>query len=182
MRQKYSNCLTSYKISNIKKNTIGNNLVTIDNDYPSSAKTTPRLVRKDGVLPTDENKSRTFAIMGLPSSLPILYFNKYSSHILPCHEIINNFSNLITSNPTINVITFPQKNRSKNPANKHTQVIYDNVDEDLYVFKSFGKSMKRSSHYISIPCSDLELLRDFHIGNDIDTTIRVNIINIIDDN
>ena len=94
----------------------------------------------------------------------------------------NNFSNPITSHPSINVITVPTKFRRKKSINTYTPVIYNDVDEDLYVFKSFGKSMKRSSHYIYIPCSDLELLRDFHIGNDIDTTIRVNIINIIDDN
>ena len=54
-----SNSLTSYKLSNIR-NTIRTNLVTIHNDYPSSARKTPRLVRNDGVLPPDEHKSEIF--------------------------------------------------------------------------------------------------------------------------
>ena len=104
----------------------------------------------------------------------------------------NNFSNPITSHPFLNFITVPLKFWRKKPVNTYTTVIYDGVDEDLYVFKSFGKSMKRSSHYTPRPRSDLilwgksvhelELLRDLHIENDVDTTIHHKIINIIHDN
>ena len=127
-----------------------------------------------------------------PFSLPRLDFNKYLSHILPCHQMNNNFSNPITSHPFLNFITVPLKFWRKKPVNTYTTVIYDGVDEDLYVFKSFGKSMKRSSHYTPRPRSDLilwgksvhelELLRDLHIENDVDTTIHHKIINIIHDN
>ena len=71
-------------------------------------------------------------------------------------------------------------------------MIYDDVNEDLYVFKSFGKSMIFWSHFTPRPRSDLilwdksvdepELLRDLHIGNDVDSAIRHKIINIIQDN
>ena len=186
-----SNNLTSYRISNII-NTIRKNLVTIDNYYPSSAKTAPRLVQNGRVLLPDEHKSRTFAKMRPSSSITHLYFDKYSSHIQPCHQMNNIFSNPITSHPSINVITVPSKFWRKKPVNTHTPLIYDDVDEDLYEFKTFGRSMKRSSHYTPRPSSDfilwdksvdeLEYLRDLHIGNDVDAAIHHKIVNIIHDN
>ena len=103
----------------------------------------------------------------------------------------NNFSNPITSHPSINVITVPTKFRRKKSINTYTPVIYNDVDEDLYVFKSFGKSMKLPSHHTPRPRSDLilyekyvdepELFRDLHIVNDVDVAIHHNIINIIHD-
>ena len=150
------NSLTSYKLRNVS-NTIRTNLVTIDNDCSPITNPTPRLVRNDGVLPPDEHKSRTFATIWPPCSLPHLDFNKYSSHILPYHQISNIFSNPITSLSSINVITVPLKIWRKKPVNEYTPIIYDDVDEDLYVFKSFGKIMKRSSHFTPHPRSDLIL-------------------------
>ena len=90
-----------------------------------------------------------------PSSLLHLDFHKYSSHILPCHQMNNNVSNPITSHPSINIITIPPKFLRKKHVNTYTPVIYDNVDKDLYVFKSFGKSMKRSLFYTPRPRFDL---------------------------
>ena len=126
------------------------------------------------------------------SSLPHLVFNKYSSHILPCHQIANIFSNPITSYPSINVITISPKIWRKKLVNEYTPIIYDDDEEDLYVFKSFGKGMKRSSHFTPRPRSYLilwdtlvdepEFLRDLHIGNDVNSTIRHKIINVIQDN
>ena len=90
------------------------------------------------------------------------------------------------------MITVSPKFWRKTPVNRYNAIIYDDVDEDLYVFKSFGKGVKRSPHYTSRPRSDfilwnksideLELLRDLHIGNNVDAAIRHNIINIIHDN
>ena len=68
-------------------NTNSDNLVTIDKHYLSSTKNTTSIVRNDGVLHPDTHNSRTFAITRTPSSLPNLYFNKYSSKILPCTQI-----------------------------------------------------------------------------------------------
>ena len=60
----------------------------------------------------------------------------------------------------------------------YNPVLYDHVDEDLYVFKSFGKSLKRSRHFTHRSRSELiiwnklideaELVRDLNIGQDID--------------
>ena len=60
------------------------------------------------------------------------------------------------------------------------------------MFKSLGKSIKRTQNVSHRPRSDLiiwdklidnaELVRDFHIGQDIDATIRQSIITIIQDN
>ena len=123
------------------RNSIRNNLVTIDKDYISSAKHTPRFVHYDGVLYPDEHKSRNLASMRSPSYIPnfVFFLNNYSSHILPCHQMNNIFSNPITSHPSINVITVPSKFWRKKPVNTYTPLIYDDVDEDLYEFKSFGK-------------------------------------------
>ena len=62
----------------------------------------------------------------------------------------------------------------KKPVNRYNAIIYDDVDEDLYVFKSFGKSMKHSPYYTSLPRSGLilwdksvdepENFRDLRIG------------------
>ena len=102
------------------------------------------------------------------------------------------FSNPITHNPSINVITIPPKFWRKKPTNSYKPIIYDDVDEDLYIFKSFGKSMKHSSHFTPRPHSDLilwdksvdepELLRDLLIGDDVDAAIHHKIVNIIQDN
>ena len=171
--EKGNNSLNSYKLSNIR-NTFRNNFVTVDNNYSSPASEPQRLVRNDGDLPPDKHNPRYFATLRQPSSLPNFNFNKYSSNILSCHQIKNTFSNSITSNPSINVITVLPKLWRKKPANSYKLIIYDDVNEDLYVFKSFGKSMKRSSHFIPRPRSDLilwnqsvdepELLRDLLIG------------------
>ena len=66
--------------------------------------------------------------------------------------------------------------------NNYNTMLYDDIDEDLYIFKYFGKSKKQSLHFTSRPCSDLiiwdnlvdepELVRDLKIGKDIDDSIR----------
>ena len=106
--EKGNNSLNSYKLSNIR-NIFRNNFVTIDNNYSSPASDRLRLVRNNTNLPPGKRKSRPFATLRLPSSLPIFDFNKYSSNILSCHQIKNTSSNPITSNPSINVITVPPK-------------------------------------------------------------------------
>ena len=189
--EKGNSSLNSYKLSNIK-NAFKNNFVTKDNNYSSPASETQRLVQKNGDLPPDKHKSRPFTTLQQPSSLPNFDFNKYSLNILSCHQINNNFSNPISSNPSINIITTLPKFWRKKLVNSYKPIIYDDVDEDLYVFKSFDKSMKRSSHFIPRPRSDLilwgksvdepELLRDLLIGDDADAAIRHKIINIIQDN
>ena len=121
--------------------------------------------------------------MRSPSSLPPLDFNNYSSHILPSHQINSNVPNPLTSHPSIKVITVSPKCWRKKLVNKYNPIIYDDIDDDLYVFKSFGKSMKRSFYYTFRPRSDLilwnkfvdkpEILQDLHIGNNVDTSLHV---------
>ena len=126
-------------------------------------------------------------------SLPDLDFNEYSAKILPWTRKNNNsFPNPLVPSSLINVITVPPKFWRKKPINKYNPVPYDDVDEDLYLFKSFGKSIKRTQKFSHRPRSDLiiwdklidntELVRDLHIGQDIDVTIRQSIITIIQDN
>ena len=84
------------------------------------------------------------------------------------------FLNPLTYHPSINVINVPPTFWRKKFVNKYNSIIYDDVDEDLYIFKSYDKSMKRSPHYTSRPRSDLilwdksvdepEILRGLHIG------------------
>ena len=189
--EKRNNSLTSYKLGNIR-NTLKNNLVTIDNNYSTPASVTPRFVQNDGDLPPNKRKSQPSTTLRQPSFLPNFDFNKYSSHILSCNLTTNTFPNPITSNPSINVITVPPKFWRKKPVNSYKPIIYDDVDDYLCVFKSFGRSMKHSSHFIPKPRSDLilwdnsvdepEILRDFLIDDDVDVDIRNKIINIIKDN
>ena len=74
----------------------------------------------------------------------------------------------------------------------YTPMLYDDIDEKLHIFKSFGKSIKSSLHFTIRPRSNFilwdklvdepELVKDLHIGNDIDPSIRQSIINIIQKN
>ena len=78
------------------------------------------------------------------------------------------------SHKDLHVITLPPRFWRKKAVKKYDPILYDDVDEDLYVFKSFGKSMTRTPHFVPRPHSDLilwdetidqpELQRDFHIG------------------
>ena len=76
--------------------------------------------------------------------------------------------------------------------NKYDQILYDNIDEDVYVIKSFGKSLKSLQHFVPRSQSDLvllnksidrpELLRNLHIGTYDDATLCLSILDIIHDN
>ena len=76
--------------------------------------------------------------------------------------------------------------------NKYESILYDDIDEVLYVFKSFGKSIKYLPHFLTRPRSDLiiwvksidqlELLRDLHIRKDVIDTLRQFILDIIHGN
>ena len=137
----------------------------------------------------NKHNPRLLPIKKTTSSLPSLDFNEYSEHILFCTQTRNNFSNSLCSSSAINVITVPPKIWKKKPENRYTPILYNNIDIKRYVFKSFGKSIKRSLHFNPCPRSDLifwdklvdkpELVRDIHIWNDIDPSIRQSIINII---
>ena len=116
------------------------------------------------------------------TSLPDLNFNEYSANILPCTQINNNFSNPLDHSSLINVITVPPKFWRKKPVNKYNPILYVDVDENLYVFKFFRKSIERSWSFTHRSRSDLiiwnklideaELVRYFHIEQDIDAYIR----------
>ena len=76
--------------------------------------------------------------------------------------------------------------------NNYKPIIYTDVDEDLYVLKQYGKSMKRSPTWKPRPRSDLilwdessslpELNRDLDIDVNMDPTLKQSILTIIKDN
>ena len=78
-------------------------------------------------------------------------------NILTCNPLRNILSNPFIPGSSINVITVPSKIWRKNAINKYDPILYDDVDEDLYVFKSFDKSMTRTPHFVPRPRSDLIL-------------------------
>ena len=91
----------------------------------------------------------------IDTSLPDLNFNEYSTNILPCTQKKNSFPNPFDPSSLINVITVPPKFWRKKPVNKYNPVRYDDVDEDLYVFKSFKKSIKRYRNFTHRPRLEL---------------------------
>ena len=117
-----------------------------------------------------------------PSILPRMDFNICSSNILPYTPLRNSLSNPLITWSSIIVITVPPKFWRKKAVNKYDPILYDDVDEVLYVFKSFGKSMTHTPHFVPRPRSNLilwnktidqpELQRDFHVGKDVDITLR----------
>ena len=161
-------------------NTNCNNFVTIDNNYSSRTVNNSRLVRYDGVFDPDKHQSTTSASYSTPAILPRMDFNIYSSNILTCTPLRNVLSNPLIPESFINVITFPTKFWRKKAINKYDPILYDDVDEDLYVFKSFGKSMTRTPHFVPRPRSNL-ILWDKTI-EDVDDTLRQSILDIIYDN
>ena len=80
-------------------------------------------------------------------------FNIYSSNTLTYSPIRNNLSNPLIPESSINSITIPLMFWIIKAVNKYDPILYDDVDDDLYVFKSFGKSMKLSPPFV--PCPDL---------------------------
>ena len=76
--------------------------------------------------------------------------------------------------------------------NKYKPIIYHDVDNDLYVLKSYGKAMTLSptgnldhvpiSFFRDSPSFTNELMRDFRLDCFIDTTIRQSVLGIITDN
>ena len=114
-------------------------------------------MRYDGVFDPDKHQSTTSASYSTPSILPRMDFNIYSSNILTCTPLRNVLSNPLIPESFINVITFPPKFWRKKAINKYDPILYDDVDEDLYVFKSFDKSMTRTPHFVTLPRSDLIL-------------------------
>ena len=142
---------------------------------------------------TNMPSSTYYPTTTLSTSLPDLNFNEYSASILRCIQMNNiSFPNPIVSSSLISVIKVPPKFLRKKHVNKYSPLLYDDVDEDLYVFKSFGKSIKRTRNFSHRPRSDFiiwnklideaELVRDLHIRQDIDATIRQSIIKMIQDN
>lgn len=116
----------------------------------------------DGVLDPDQNNFPTFATNNASSTPPRLAFNKLSSNILSCTQIRNTFPNSLITYPTINLITVPPKFCKNKVVNNYKSIRYDDIDEELYVFKHFGKILKSSQHFNPRLRSDL-VLRDKHI-------------------
>ena len=77
-------------------------------------------------------------------------------------------------------------------ANKYKPLVYNDVDEDLYLFKTFGKCIKSSLSWKPHLRSDLirwnesldllELERDFRLGDQVDDFTRRSILSIIESN
>ena len=138
-------------------NTNCNNLVTIDNNYSSPIISNSRLVRYDGVLVPGQHHSNTSDSYSTFSILPRMDFNIHYSNTLTYSPIRNNLSNPLIPESSINVITIPLMFWIIKAVNKYDPILYDDVDDDLYVFKSFGKSMTGTPHFVPRPRSDLIL-------------------------
>ena len=108
----------------------------------------------DGVLGPDKHQSTNSASYSTPSVFPRMNFNIYSSNILTCTPLHNILSNPLIPWSFINVITVPTKFLRKNAVNKYVPIPYDDVAEDVYVFKSFGKSITRTPHFVPRPRSN----------------------------
>ena len=71
-------------------------------------------------------------------------------------------------------------------------VIYNDVDDDLYILIAYSKAMTRPLRWLPRPRNDIilwdsisftaKLMKDFHIDSSIDTNIRQSILSIIKDN
>ena len=73
--------------------------------------------------------------------------------------------------------------------NKYKPIVYKNVDEDSYSFKTFCKYIKRSSSWE--PCIPFNLIhwneyldppeldQDFHIGKQVDDSTRRSVLSVI---
>ena len=129
---KVKKVLHKYKMNNIT-NTNCNNIVTIDNGHSSQPVNSRKLVRYDGVLDPDKHYSATSDSYCTPSIFPRMDFNIYSSNILPCTPLRNSLSNSLITGSSINVITVPPKFWKKKAVNKYDPILYDDVDEDVYV-------------------------------------------------
>ena len=134
-----------------------NSFVTIDNNYSSQTINNSKLVLYNGILGPDKHQCTTSASYSTRSILLRMDFNIYSSKILTYTTLCNILSKPLIPGPSINIITVMPKFRRKKAINKYGLILYDDVDEDLYVFKSFGKSMMRTLHFVPRPRSDLTL-------------------------
>ena len=107
-------------------------------------------------------------------------------------SINNQFLSSLLPHPAINVITVPPKIWREKTITKYKPIIYDDVDEDLYLFKPFGKCVKRSSSWELRIRSDLihwneslgspELERIFCVRYKVDDFTRRCAISIIKTN
>ena len=118
----------------------------------------------------------------------------HDSYTTPRHltYFIKYIPPLLLSGPIINVITIPPKIWCKKATTKFKTLVYNDVDWELYFFKPFGKCTKRSPTWTPFLRSDLilwnesldtlELLRDFCIGEYVDTSIRQSVLYIVKSN
>ena len=103
---------------------------------------------------------------------------------------VNSLSSSFAS--TINVISVPLKIWSPKKKNNYKPMICTNVYEDLYIFKSYGKTMKRSKSWTPRSRSDVipwntplcqqELDNNFNIGSMTDVFTRKAVLHMIKDN
>ena len=85
-----------------------------------------------------------------------------------------------------------QKLAAKSEKNNYKPINYNDVDDDLYVLKHFGKAMKRSPKWIPRPRTNLilwnessflaELTKDLTIDTTMNPTTKQSILTIIKDN
>ena len=112
-----------------------------------------------------------------------------SSFCSALHFIFQSAPPTILPDPIINVITVPPKIWRKKAASNYKPLVYNDVDEDLYSFKPFGKCVKRSASWEPRLRSDLihwnesldspELERYFRMGDQADDPIRCSVLSII---
>ena len=121
--------------------------------------------------------------------------NTYSNNLVPTFlnpSSLKDSTECIAFESSVNVISVPPKIWRPKQKTNYKPMICTDVDEDLYIFKSFGKSMKRAASWTPRPRSDVipwntslfqeELDNNFNIGSTIDDSTRNAVIQIIKDN
>ena len=109
------------------------------------------------------------------------------SRVLPWFNFLHNFTN-----PFVHVITIPPNILRPKAKKRYKPVIYNDVDDDLYVLKAYDKAMTRSPWWSHRLRNDLilwdsisftaEFVKVFRIDSSIDTNIRQSILSIINNN
>ena len=121
--------------------------------------------------------------------------NTYSNNLVSTFlnpSSLKDSNECIAFESTVNAISVPPKIWRPKQKTNYKPMICTDVDEDLYIFNPFGKSMKRAESWTPRPRSDVipwntslfqeELDNNFNIGSMTDESTRNAVIQIIKDN
>ena len=138
--------LSSFKYSNVVSTCCINNVCSSFTSRPNNiciAKTDCQNLKSKVNLNIINTTSSILVTVVISSTLG----HHLDSNSLPLSftSIDNQFPSSLLPHTVINAITIPPKIWRKKAPTKFKSIIYDDIDEDLYLFKPFGKYVKRSS-------------------------------------